>query len=290
MSSLSNLANISNIARLWSKGWQTLVTPFLQNFTTWVGISPSDSSVTYIGNWVWSSTLWATDVKIYPWISCRIDKIYWWVRNTVNGSSESATISVLVNWTTAYDITTSYSFASSNSFNSTNLWILLWPSDYICLRLTWPAWATNPTFVLNACALIEPLQKRTSYTYPIEFWHGTSSPAANSNHFIWDNIAATTSSARTYITKAWMLTQANIQIRCTAWWSQNVAYYIRVNNTTDYEISTTAQLNATNAEVSNLALSISLAEWDYFELKWVYPLWWTPATSITYTFNWLVQV
>lgn len=68
----------------------------------------------------------------------------------------------------------------------------------------------------------------------------------------------------------------------TAGGSANQSLYIRINNTTDYTISTTYDIASGAANITNfgtVALSIAVAAGDYFEIKWVTPAWAVPATS-----------
>jgi len=62
-------------------------------------------------------------------------------------------------------------------------------------------------------------------------------------------------------------------------------YYIRLNNTTDYTITTTATNNATNTHTSNTAMSVPIAVGDYIEVKWVTPSWVTNPTNMRTSVN-----
>ena len=54
----------------------------------------------------------------------------------------------------------------------------------------------------------------------------------------------------------------------------------RLNDTTDTTITAAAAFNATPFSLSNEALSITLAQGDYFTLKWVTPAWVTNPTGV----------
>jgi hypothetical protein len=66
----------------------------------------------------------------------------------------------------------------------------------------------------------------------------------------------------------------------TAGTAEAVSMYVRVNNTTDYLISTLS-VSASERVFSNSALSIPLAVGDYIEIKCIPPVWVTnPLTFI----------
>lgn len=62
--------------------------------------------------------------------------------------------------------------------------------------------------------------------------------------------------------------------------NESVAYYIRVNDTTDHLISNSVDLSSVSTEVDNTSLSIALAADDVFEIKMVTPTWTTNPTAV----------
>lgn len=72
--------------------------------------------------------------------------------------------------------------------------------------------------------------------------------------------------------------------------TENVSAYIRLNNTTDYTISTTYQMtaSATYSICSNTSMSVPIAANDFIELKLVCPTWATnPGNSYLHAiFTW----
>ena len=64
--------------------------------------------------------------------------------------------------------------------------------------------------------------------------------------------------------------------------NENVGIYIRLNNTTDYTVSTTAQFvtGFGNDQVSNTSMSVPIAAGDYINLKISCPAWATNPTNI----------
>lgn len=62
------------------------------------------------------------------------------------GSNENVTVAIRVNGGSSTNVTTTWQWnAASSSFNVSGLSIAVTAGDYIQLRVTTPAWATNPT-------------------------------------------------------------------------------------------------------------------------------------------------
>lgn len=64
---------------------------------------------------------------------------------------------------------------------------------------------------------------------------------------------------------------------------------LRVNNTTDYLITSAAQQNATVQRYLG-SMSAVVAASDYFEIKWITPSWVTNPTNVRYFGNVIVRV
>lgn len=68
--------------------------------------------------------------------------------------------------------------------------------------------------------------------------------------------------------------------------SENVAVYLRLNNTTDYTITTTADFGGssrTNRQYTVTNLNVPLTTSDFIEAKVVTPAWATPPISVVMT-------
>ena len=85
--------------------------------------------------------------------------------------------------------------------------------------------------------------------------------------------------AATTITKAYGL----VRIAGTLGSAENVTVAIRVNNTTDTNITTTSQWTANPTTFSNTGLSLALSAGDFIEIKLVYPTWATNPTTCLVT-------
>jgi hypothetical protein len=120
--------------------------------------------------------------------------------------------------------------------------------------------------------------------YAINVQALTSSPADTTPFFFGTKPAAITTTAgqnKIYIRKAGTLKIAEIYTYAgTAGTAEAVSMYVRVNNTTDYLISTLS-VAVSERVFTNSALSIALAAGDYVEIKCIPPVWATnPLTFI----------
>ena len=62
--------------------------------------------------------------------------------------------------------------------------------------------------------------------------------------------------------------------------SETSSFYIRLNNTTDYLVTSAVANNATTLYINNSSLAIPIADGDYIEFKWLTPTWSTPPTVV----------
>jgi hypothetical protein len=120
--------------------------------------------------------------------------------------------------------------------------------------------------------------------YAINVQALTSSPADTTPFYFGMKPAAITTTAgqnKIYIRKPGTLKIAEIYTYAgTAGTAEAVSMYVRVNNTTDYLISTLS-VSANERIFTNSALSIPLAAGDYIEIKCIPPIWVTnPLTFI----------
>lgn len=70
--------------------------------------------------------------------------------------------------------------------------------------------------------------------------------------------------------------------------SQNIGIYLRLNDTTDYTVTTTAQASATENTFSNTGMSVSVSAGDFIAVKWVSPVWVPNPTSVSLSISFLV--
>jgi hypothetical protein len=87
-------------------------------------------------------------------------------------------------------------------------------------------------------------------------------------------------SRRVYIPKAGTIKNIYLLGTCTAGTSESVAFYLRLNNTTDTTISTTVDMSASPYTANATGLSVAVVAGDYFEIKEVTPAWVTNPTAI----------
>ncbi len=74
----------------------------------------------------------------------------------------------------------------------------------------------------------------------------------------------------------------NFTVSATLGSNENCTLAIRLNNTTDTNISTTIQLTSALVTVSNSALNIAVAAGDYIEYKFISPTWTTNPTNVAF--------
>ena len=65
--------------------------------------------------------------------------------------------------------------------------------------------------------------------------------------------------------------------------NQNCTLFLRKNNTTNTNISTTIQLTSSTVSVNNTGLSISMSAGDYFNWGFTTPTWTTNPTNVSFT-------
>lgn len=124
--------------------------------------SPSDSVVVYMGSRPTSGLGTShPNNKIYIPKTGRIRSVYLFFSNTgVLGSAETGTAEIVVNDTTATTVSTAITNdAVQTAFCNNNLNIPVSAGtgttlgDYIEIKLTFPAWATNPTNVIPSAVV-----------------------------------------------------------------------------------------------------------------------------------------
>lgn len=81
--------------------------------------------------------------------------------------------------------------------------------------------------------------------------------------------------------RAGTVTRIHLVFQVVAGSNETSTISFRLNDTTDTTISSTVDLSASPAIVSNTALSIAVIAGDYFEIKWVTPTWVTNPTAVT---------
>jgi len=132
------------------------------------------------------------------------------------------------------------------------------------------AWATNFTFLsgynINASTVSG----------------GTLSDGAT--HYLCSDsgVSSTEGLGRCYISQGGTLTKiyGNVFVGGTLGSSETASFYVRVNGTTDYLISSSIVYTATNNTFSNTGLSIPLSSGDYIQFKMIYPTWATNPTGV----------
>ena len=90
-------------------------------------------------------------------------------------------------------------------------------------------------------------------------------------------------SVRFIVPFAGTITAAYGVMTCTTGTSENSTIKLTLNNSTDINITTTLQLNASPATFSNTGLSQAVSAGDYIEVKWVTPAWVTNPSNCRFS-------
>lgn len=98
-----------------------------------------------------------------------------------------------------------------------------------------------------------------------------------------NSISSSTTFNRFYITTTCTITKVYgaFKVASTLGTSENCTLFIRKNDTTNTNISTTIQLNATDVNFNNTGLSISLVAGDYIVFGFTGPSWVTNPISVS---------
>lgn len=123
--------------------------------------------------------------------------------------------------------------------------------------------------------------------YVLEAHFGAAlSPAdATTYYFTWAptiGLATTATSHKIRVPRAGVVRRIYIEglVTGTLGSAETSTISFRLNNTTDTTITSTAVFNASPFSISNTGLSITLAQGDYFTVKWVTPTWVTNPTGV----------
>lgn len=125
----------------------------IQPFSTF---NPTDSTTYYLGGGLNSTAATDASTRFYMPTFGRIVAVYGaaFVQGTL-GSSENATVSLVLNGLTTTTVTSTLAFsATSNTFSNSSLNINVNTLDYINIKLQTPAWTTNPTTVFLSVSIL----------------------------------------------------------------------------------------------------------------------------------------
>jgi hypothetical protein len=152
---------------------------------------------------------------------------------------------------------------------------------------------TGQLLTSNGAAALPTFQTlSTTGTGKLIFFNKTASgnPADSQTYFLTFGIntsftgitASGNAATRFYIPIAGTITKCygNIGVAGTLGSAQNCTVAIRLNNTTDTNVTTTLQLTAVSNLFNNTALSIAVVAGDYIEVKFTGPAWTTNPTTV----------
>ena len=137
--------------------------------------------------------------------------------------------------------------------------------------------------------------EQTNQCYTLRVHGGYTATIADSLTYYYGSLigfamVTTAGNSRVYVPKAGIIRKAYLFFYCgTESSAENIAFYIRVNDTTDYVITTEGHLNANQILNSNAALNIPVAEGDFFEIKVTMPVFATNPAGVSPTGDILIE-
>lgn len=121
--------------------------------------------------------------------------------------------------------------------------------------------------------------------YVLEAHFGASLSPADATTYYFSpfptfGLATVAANQKIRVPRAGVVRRIYIEGGCTAGSAETSTISFRLNDTTDTTITSTAVFNASPFSISNTGLSITLAQGDYFTVKWVTPTWVTNPTGL----------
>jgi hypothetical protein len=140
-----------------------------------------------------------------------------------------------------------------------------------------------PTYDASAVATKKVLLSLLGGYY-IHMQGATLSPADATSYYFGSILGwgASAANQKFYIPRAGKLVKARIFIVGTNGSAETSTISFRLNDTTDTTITSTAVCNALPYTTVNSALSVAVAEDDYFCVKWVTPTWVTNPANCSF--------
>lgn len=142
-----------------------------------------------------------------------------------------------------------------------------------------------PTYDASAVATKKVLLSLLGGYYIVVSGASTAPADATTYYFAGfsDSWGTTSANRRMYIPRAGKLVKARLFILGTNGSAETSTISFRLNDTTDTTISSTVVCNAFPYTAVNSALSVAVAEDDYFSIKWVTPTWVTNPTGVQFS-------
>jgi len=296
MSAIPHLGNISNISRLWSWGGWGLVPQWPYILQIWQGgaFNPVDATTYYFGNGLTSSTVDATDLRMYVPKRWVLKKCYVGVRNWgTAGTTETSSFYISVtSWGTTTDYLISSAVTTNNPnqvFSSTSLNIQLLEWDYICGKWVAPTYVTNPTAVIFSISMwIEPTPSLLGWSKVVLTWWAVSLTAVSSTDmFVGEWVNGSTDIARIYIPYTWTITYWIANIRNWTNWTPAAwtAQFFLDANAWTYESIGTTTMGVTNVDL-NSTLTTAVTAWQSLCIRMTNPAWTVaPVFAINFSFE-----
>ena len=124
---------------------------------------------------------------------------------------------------------------------------------------------------------------------------GTGNPADGATYYlstvnVVQGFTASSAQTRLYMPKAGTITAAygNVTVSGTLGSAQNTTIALRLNDTTNTNVTTTLTLDAISANFSNGALSTAVAAGDFIDVLMICPTWNPNPTTVRVSITFLV--
>jgi hypothetical protein len=120
------------------------------------------------------------------------------------------------------------------------------------------------------------------YHLPL-FYFNAGTPADATTYFIspTGGLVATAANYKLRIPRAGVIRRVYIDGNCTTGTSETSTISIRLNDTTDTTIVSTLAFNASPFAFSNTSMSVTVAQGDFINVKWVSPSWVSNPTNVS---------
>ncbi len=148
------------------------------------------------------------------------------------------------------------------------------------------AYSAGTITLVNSTGGTVPITGNLGYTLYAN--HGNLSPADGVTYFYGSQFSAVPGGAgirNILVPKSGTVKSVYVtsSVAGTLGSSETVQFLLRLNNTTDTTITTTAVLTATTQTYSNTSLNLQVVAGDFLEMKMISPTWATNPTNITQT-------
>jgi hypothetical protein len=259
---------------------------------TWSSITKN--ATWYLGSTAAPSTT-ADRHRIYFPTSGTLTSIYIaaYQSSATIGTSETFSVYIRINNATDVLVTSSATADATqygyNIWSNTGLSQAVNAGDYFEIKIVTPNWTTAPGSMYVSGSVSVNMASVTTHSYGLTVVNNNwTSPAINTTYYVGSTQASSTTANvhRIYFPSSGTLTSIYIaayQSSTTVGTGETFSVYVRINNTTDVLLTSSAVANAAQYAYnvwSNTNLNTVVNAGDYMEIKIVTPAWATPPGTM----------